>query len=81
MNKLKPALGFIILIILSIGCQETKIEDQKFSSLYCTPSSIIASYNSGTYSNDTLSISFTKRDSSSLLIIYKNDTITSKNDV
>jgi hypothetical protein len=80
MTKLKPALVYIILIILSIGCQETKIEDQKFSSLYCTPSSIIASYNSGTYSNDTLSISFTKRDSSSLIIIYKNDTITSKND-
>jgi hypothetical protein len=80
MIKLKPALVLIILILLSIGCQETKIEDQKFSSLYFTPSSILASYNSGTYSNDTLSISFTKRDSSPLIVIYKNDTITSKND-
>jgi len=81
MIKLKLALVVIILILLSISCQETKIENQKFSSLYCTPSSIIASYNPGTYSNDTLALSFSTSDASSLLIIYKNDTIVSENEV
>ena len=80
MTKLKQALGLISLILLSIGCQETKIEDQKLGSLYSNPSSIIASYNSGTYSNDTLTLSFSTSDASSLLIIYKNDTIISENE-
>jgi hypothetical protein len=79
MTKLKHVLGIISLILLSIGCQKNQIEDQKFDSLYCAPSSIKASFNSGTYSNDSLSISFTKPDSGSLVIIYNYDTITSKN--
>lgn len=81
MTKLKQALGLISLILLSIGCQETKIENQKLGSLYSTPSSIIASYNSGTYSNDTLALNFSTSDASSLLIIYRNDTIVSGNEV
>ena len=81
MTKLKQTLGLISLILLSIGCQEIKVEYQQFDSLYSNPSSIIASYNSGTYSNDKLALSFSASDACTLLIIYKNDTIVSENEV
>jgi len=75
---LTKAILLIITVFLCIGCKDSKVEDQKLSSLYSSSSSIGTSHSSGTYPNNSISISFTTSAPNTLAIIYKNDTLTSK---
>lgn len=79
MIKIKQLLVFTSLILLNAGCSESNVYDQKLNSLYANSSSIVATHDSGTYSNDTLLVSFSVPQKTSLLLIYKNDTISSEN--
>lgn len=77
---MKQLITIISIALVCVSCQEDSVKNQKFSSLFSNSSSINASYSSGTYSNDSLTINFSSLEAGSLVAIYQEDSIFSKSE-
>ncbi len=80
MSKIISKLTIYTLILSLAACDFSDNEISKWSSIFSEPSTIVSSFDSGTYKNESLRLEFSFKNAHRLIVFYNGDSVSVYND-